>query len=133
MDGLVTHIDPDVVFSFDHVSVSVTDLDRSVDFYVNTLGVDQIPRPDFGFPGAWLSIAGQQLHLTTGGTTRGPEAPLRANDPHFAIRFSGDLDEFLARLAEKGVRVYELPNSPAAERQTFVLDPDGNVIEFIVY
>ncbi len=126
-------LDPDASFRFDHVSISVSDIDASVKFYCDLLGLEQIPRPDFGFPGAWLSISGNPVHLTTGGTMRGHDAPLRANDPHFAIRFMGDLDAYLDGLRAHGVPVYELPNSPAADRQTFILDPDGNVIEFIVY
>jgi catechol 2,3-dioxygenase-like lactoylglutathione lyase family enzyme len=119
--------------NFDHVSVSVSDLDRAVMFYQDQLGFETLPRPDFGFPGAWLQASGVPVHLTTGGTTRGPDAPLRPQDPHFAIAVTGDLDSFLDELRQQGVRVYELPNSPAAERQTFVMDPDGNVIELCVY
>ena len=119
--------------AFDHVSVSVSDVDTSVRFYCDLLGFAELPRPDFGFPGAWLAVSGVPVHLTTGGTTRGPSAPLRANDPHFAISVRGDLDAFLDDLRGRGVAVYELVDSPAAERQTFVMDPDGNVIEFCVY
>jgi hypothetical protein len=45
---------------------------------------------------------------------------------------TGDLDRFLDRLRQAGVEVFELMNSPAALRQTFVKDPWGNVIEFCV-
>ncbi|WP_067441580.1 VOC family protein [Nocardioides jensenii] len=120
-------------FRFDHVSLSVADLDVSVAFYRDALGFEELPRPGFDFPGAWFSVAGVPVHLTTGGTTRGADAPLRPNDPHFAIAVVGDLDAFLADLADRGVPVHELQDSPAAERQTFVKDPDGNVIEFCVY
>jgi glyoxylase I family protein len=119
--------------TFDHVSVSVSDIEASLRFYRDVLGFAELPRPDFGFPGAWLQVSGTPVHLTTGGTLRGDDAPLRANDPHFAISVRGDLDEFLDTLRGRGVRVYELQDSPAAERQTFVMDPDGNVIEFCVY
>lgn len=122
-----------VHMTFDHVSLSVTDLDRAVVFYRDTLGFEELSRPDFGFPGAWFHISGTPVHLTTGGTTRGADAPLRPNDPHFAISIDGDLDAFLAELSRLGVPIYELQDSPAAERQTFVKDPDGNVIELCVY
>lgn len=116
----------------DHASVSVGDIDAGVAFYGGLLGFEQIDRPDFGFPGAWFSVGGLAVHLTTGGHMRGPDAPLRPNDPHFAVAVHGDLDRFLDRLRSEGVAVHELENSPAAERQTFVKDPWGNVIEFCV-
>ena len=123
----------DVTLTFDHVSISVADIDVSTEFYCGLLGFGQDKRPDFGFPGAWLRVGGMPVHLTTGGTTRGPNAPLRPNDPHFAVTVDGDLDGFLDHLRDHGVQVFELQDSPAAERQTFALDPDGNVIELCVY
>ena len=37
-----------------HVSVNVADIDEATRFYTDVLGLEQLPRPDFGFPGAWL-------------------------------------------------------------------------------
>lgn len=117
---------------FDHVSVSVRDIDEGVRFYGDVLGLERIQRPDFGFPGAWFRTGGVPLHLTTGGTVRGVDAPLRPNDPHFALSVDGDLDGLLEHLRRNGAPLYELENSPAAQRQTFVMDPSGNVIELCV-
>ncbi len=119
-------------FAFDHVSISVGDLAEARQFYAEQLGFTEIERPDFGFPGAWFRIGAQPVHLTTGGDQRGADAALRPNDPHFAVAVDGDLDAFLDELRADGVEVYELENSPAALRQTFVKDPWGNVIEFCV-
>ena len=46
-----------------HVSINVKDVQESVQFYVDLLGMEQIARPDMGFPGAWLKSAGQEVHL----------------------------------------------------------------------
>jgi catechol 2,3-dioxygenase-like lactoylglutathione lyase family enzyme len=119
-------------FQMDHASISVGDVDAGVAFYRDLVGFRPIDRPDFGFPGAWFEVGGLALHLTTGGDTRGADAPLRPNDPHFAVAVDGDLDAFLDHLRSHGVEVFELENSPAALRQTFVKDPWGNVIEFCV-
>jgi len=119
--------------AFDHVSISVSDVPRSVQFYRDVLGLSELERPAFAFPGAWLQAETVPIHLTTGGTMRGPEAPLRPNDPHFAIAMTGDLDAFLDVLRRQRIRLYELENSPAATRQVFVMDPDGNVVELCAY
>ncbi len=116
----------------DHASVSVGDIDAAISFYGDLVGFTQVDRPDFGFPGAWFDVGGLALHLTTGGDMRGTGAALRPNDPHVAVSVDGDLDAFLDRLRDAGVEVFELANSPAALRQTFVKDPWGNVIEFCV-
>jgi len=119
-------------FAIDHVSVSVGDVDAARTFYSETLGFAEIERPPFNFPGVWYRVGSIPLHLTTDGDTRGADAPLRPNDPHFAVAVDGDLDGFLDELRSLGVEVIELENSPAALRQTFVKDPWGNVIEFCV-
>lgn len=121
-----------LTFEMDHASISVGDIDQAVAFYDGLLGFERIERPDFGFPGAWFRVGKLAVHLTTGGDMRGADAPLRPNDPHFAVAVTGDLDGFLDRLRDAGVTVFELANSPAALRQTFVKDPWGNVIEFCV-
>ena len=36
-----------------HVSVTVSDLGKARRFYGEFLGLVEIPRPDFGFPGVW--------------------------------------------------------------------------------
>lgn len=119
-------------FAIDHVSVSVGDIDQARTFYSETLGFSEIERPAFEFPGVWYRVGATPLHLTTGGDVRGAGAALRPNDPHFAVAVDGDLDQFLNRLRSEGVEVFELVNSPAALRQTFVKDPWGNVIEFCI-
>ncbi|MCG6936460.1 MAG: VOC family protein, partial [Proteobacteria bacterium] len=47
-----------------HVSLIVADLDRALDFYnaVLELPIDS-DRPELGYPGAWLNIGVQQIHL----------------------------------------------------------------------
>lgn len=50
---------------FSHVSVTVTDLDKAKAFYGDVLGLKEIPRPDFRFPGVWYSL-GRALAIDTG-------------------------------------------------------------------
>lgn len=118
---------------FDHGSVSVGDIEDAVRFYRDLLGLKQVPRPDFGFAGAWFMAGGVPVHLTTGGFTQGPGRPLRPNDSHLAFRVASGLDDLIDELRSRAVPVFELENSPAAERQIFLHDPWGNVIELCRY
>ena len=39
-----------------HVAIKTADLDKTVRFYKQVLGCREAPRPDLGFPGAWLAV-----------------------------------------------------------------------------
>lgn len=104
-----------------HVSINVDDLDACLDFYVGTLGLEVLPRPDFGFPGAWLRSGGQEVHLIQVEDHAAPKGQ------HFAFRVS-DLDGIRVALEAAGVEVsqpFELPGG----RQSFLHDPAGNMLE----
>ncbi len=104
-----------------HVSVNVTDADESIAFYTDVLGgTVRTDRPDFGFGGAWIDLGSTQVHLI--------EATVPPNlGQHFAILVS-DLDDAVAELRSKGLDVRD-PSDVGPNRQTFVDDPSGNVIE----
>ena len=67
-----------------HVSVIVDDLEESLRFYVDELGLTPVPTPDFGFPVIWLQAGEQQVHLFD----RPGDAPSHA---HFAL----EIDDFM--------------------------------------
>jgi glyoxylase I family protein len=117
-----------------HVSLTVTDLERAKAFYRDVLGLEEIPRPDFGFPGAWYALGGGlSLHLSVK-----DEMPLRpvdrgrfdTRDPHFALAVE-DADDAYARLRAGNLAFYDFAETPTGLRQRFVRDPDGNMIEII--
>jgi catechol 2,3-dioxygenase-like lactoylglutathione lyase family enzyme len=54
---------PIAVTGFSHVAISVTDLAAARAFYCGILGFEELPRPDFGFPGMWLGVGELQLHF----------------------------------------------------------------------
>lgn len=104
-----------------HVSLTVDDVDASLRFYVDELGlVAREDRPDFGFPGAWLDAGGQQLHLIQG-------EPPPDKGQHFAI-LVGDLDATIAELRANGVDVSDA-FPVGTGRQAFLKDPAGNQVE----
>lgn len=116
-----------------HVSLTVTNLEQAKHFYSNILGLKEIQRPNFDFPGAWYEIKGQQLHLIvlpTSQTIR-QDKRLSSREGHFALRVK-DYDATLNWLKRHEVELLEKPNSMSGFAQIFCADPDGNLIELNV-
>ena len=124
-----------------HVSIPVSQLDRSKQFYREILGLREIPRPNFPFQGAWFQVAGrQELHLILQHT----DVTYRANkgidpgDLHFAVRVKS-YRATLEFLRSKGYRedadaadlmlVRALPQPITGYPQIYILDPDRHLIE----
>jgi catechol 2,3-dioxygenase-like lactoylglutathione lyase family enzyme len=105
-----------------HVSLNVRDVEEARRFYVEVLGLEEIPRPAFPFPGAWLRSGGQEIHLIRQEGQRAPEGQ------HFAFHVD-DVDGAAAALAARGVAVGGPMDVPGAGRQAFLRDPSGNLIE----
>ena len=117
-----------LAIAVDHVSFMADDLDESMKFYVDLLGCEPVPRPDFGFRGAWLQLGAAQVHLlerNRPGPHDGKGPSGFANHVAFSV---GDYDATLTQLRAVGLEVREGGNGI---RQMFVHDPAGNVIELI--
>ena len=52
------------VTSFDHVTIICADLEATRRFYVDVLGMTEVSRPAFGFPGLWFQLGNVQIHAT---------------------------------------------------------------------
>jgi catechol 2,3-dioxygenase-like lactoylglutathione lyase family enzyme len=115
--------------SLHHVTLPVRDLERSKEFYGGLLGLQEIERPPFGFPGAWFSLGNGQLHLVAdgGGTYRG-DPRVDARDSHFAIRVES-FDGAVELLRSAGLEMKVDRESVTGFPQAYVADPDGHVIE----
>jgi catechol 2,3-dioxygenase-like lactoylglutathione lyase family enzyme len=126
--------------SIHHVSLTVTDLERSRAFYRDVLGLQEITRPPFNFPGAWFQLGDhQQLHLIvhTNPTFR-TNKPLDTRDLHFAVRvedYWGAVEFLRSRGYREDVSQDDLlrlmvnPRATAGFPQMYILDPDRHVIE----
>ena len=88
-------------FVLHHVSIITANLERSLKFYCDVLGLVRIDRPPFDIGGAWLACGPSQLHLVDypAGTYRGKNT-IDNNDIHFALRVS-NFDETLRLLNER--------------------------------
>lgn len=113
-----------------HVSFLVVDTERSLAFYSGLLGIERDnSRPDLGFPGAWLRVGDQQIHLLELPNPDPAEgrAEHGGRDRHVAFHVD-DVAALCQRLDRSGV-VYTL--SKSGRKALFCRDPDGNTLEFI--
>ncbi|MFZ1575525.1 MAG: VOC family protein [Chromatiaceae bacterium] len=118
------------IIGIHHASLFVADTARALAFYRDLLGLAVIAeRPDLGFPGAWLRVGAQQIHLlelpnpdpVTGRPDHG------GRDRHLALVVR-DLDALAERLEQAGIPYSRSRSGRAA---LFCRDPDANALEFI--
>jgi glyoxylase I family protein len=108
----------------DHVSVIITEVERSRRFYAGILGLREIPKPrTFDFVVLWFDLGGQQLHLLlkNQADTISPR--------HFALRVA-DAQAARKYFHAHGLSTQETTLIPGADR-FFIADPDGNRLEII--
>jgi catechol 2,3-dioxygenase-like lactoylglutathione lyase family enzyme len=131
------------VFTFDHVGLSVADLDLESDFYARALGLtameERVDIPEAQVRTAILrGESGLKLELIE----RGGSIPQEFSDPfhgantqgyfHWAL-YVDDLDTAFADILDAGATEVSLP-APAARagaRFAYVKDPEGNLLELI--
>ena len=95
-------------------------------FYVDELGLEPLPTPDFGFPVVWLRAGERQVHLFDA-----PGVP--PSHAHFGLEIA-DFMHVYRRMKELGAldhvtfgnSMYELPDGGI---QMYVRDPAGNLVE----
>lgn len=127
------------VTEINHYFVRANNLEETKDFYVNTLGFEVMPRPNFPFPGYWLGAGGKiQVHMGPHGIPN-YEMYYLGTKPESRTDQSGVVDhiaflatepkQFTDRFKETGVpfRPRHFPESQLF--QLFVNDPNGLVIE----
>jgi catechol 2,3-dioxygenase-like lactoylglutathione lyase family enzyme len=109
-----------------HVSVNARDLRESTEFYVELLGAEPIPTPNFGLPVQWLALGRTQLHLFERDSRPGTHH-------HFGITVE-DLEPVYRAAERRGAfdrnsfsnHLVELPGDVV---QLYLRDPAGNLIE----
>ena len=123
------------VKSLDHVTLVVKDLEQSRRFYVDILGMTEVPRPAFSFAGSWFQAGATQIHLILEYSGSGPAGNLippekRTARTHHAAFLVDDAESVVAFLKDNQVPLLGPPKPrPDGFIQVFVTDPDGHVIE----
>jgi len=114
-----------------HTSFPIRNLEKSVAFYEGVLGLEEIPRPNFGFRGKWYKAGTCEVHLIEvpeGASYAAPPTSLSPIDRHAAFRVR-DYAATVAHLRAYGLDVLE---TSVEMGQMWVQDPDGHILEFIV-
>ena len=118
-----------------HVLVRTNDLEQTLIFYKQVLGLREAPRPAMGNPGAWLAcsspIGEQIIHIWSGGPGMGPTgvAPYGTGTiDHVSFTAIGH-EAYRRRFAAYGLpwREFIIPQTPLW--QLFVYDPSGVQVE----
>lgn len=112
----------------DHISLYVGEgWQRTVDFYVDTLGWQHVARPaTISRPGAWLVAPDQTaplLHIQ-GGNRPEPGAP---SSPEHICLGVDDVAVLEARLRDRGIECVR--SGSLARAQLWVREPNGRYVE----
>jgi catechol 2,3-dioxygenase-like lactoylglutathione lyase family enzyme len=126
----------------DHYTIRARDVQETLAFYREVVGLATGPRPPFENPGFWL-YAGETpvIHLFSRehryayvgrvADEADPERSLAGSGAidHVAFRAEGGFEEAREHLRALGVSFRELAIPGAAFRQLFLVDPNGLTVE----
>ncbi|PKP44420.1 MAG: glyoxalase [Bacteroidetes bacterium HGW-Bacteroidetes-13] len=120
--------------TFNHVALAVKEVNRSADFYKNTLNLKEITNRTEKTGRRWLSLGGdKELHLIAATSIR--NEPNANNEVHFAMTVSG-FDNFIKSLEAKKIKYFnwegeshKIKIRADGVKQIYFQDPDGYWIE----
>jgi catechol 2,3-dioxygenase-like lactoylglutathione lyase family enzyme len=118
-----------------HVAIRTADLDASVRFYTEVLGMIVADRPPIGFPGAWIKSpqpgVDASIHLYAGDAAKEADGAVRTGSgavDHLSVVCQG-YSQFKARFEAFDLPYREnlVPATPLW--QLFIYDPNGVQLE----
>jgi catechol 2,3-dioxygenase-like lactoylglutathione lyase family enzyme len=113
----------------DHYNLRTRKFADTVRFYEDILGLENGPRPNFSFPGAWMYSEGRPVvHLVDISPTDEPQKPDSGVVHHVAF-ISRGFNAMKERLSSKQV-AFDARAVPGNDLwQIFITDPNGVMIE----
>ncbi len=121
---------------FLHTSIFVNDMNESIDFYTDKLGLELLDGP-FHYPGncdmAFVGTGGNAYVELVYDLEEHPPYEIGNRYEHLAIEADGDLREYVDGLKRKGVKILkDVYKSPGGTRAiAFVEDPNGIPVEVL--
>lgn len=118
-----------------HVAVKTANLEATRAFYTHVIGLAEVERPDFGYPGAWLATrtAAPQaiVHVYAGGPALGEGGVVPQGTgaiDHLSLACSG-FHAFRERFRRHALPWREFLVPGTSLWQLFVYDPSGMQLE----
>ncbi len=106
-----------------HVTYNVEDKERATKFWIEVLGVKQIPKQVDAEHIIWLQLpSGAMVHIVE--TPDGPSTP-----SHHGAFEVDDIEAAAAQVHKKGIETTGITTRNDGQRVFFLNDPEGNRIE----
>jgi catechol 2,3-dioxygenase-like lactoylglutathione lyase family enzyme len=128
------------VAGFDHVAITVADVDASIRWYERVLGAEPILEDRWKagqMPVALLQLGASRMSLHPAAAPAAPHAHVPTpGSADLCLRWNGPIADALARLDANDVAVVEGPvPRPASDgtrgESVYFRDPDGNLLELL--
>ena len=124
-----------VIHGLFHIAIKTADLATTRRFYIDVIGLREVARPDFGYPGAWLACpqpGGDAIvHVYAGGPAMGDSGQFTlgtAAIDHLSLSCSG-FHAYRQRFANHSLAWREFLVPGTSLWQLFVYDPSGLQLE----
>jgi len=120
------------ILDIHHVAIKTLDLEATNRFYIDLLGLTEVARPPFQFPGSWLAMGNTMLHIFAGEAafdSKGAYHRGGAAVDHISIQ-AQDFNSFKSAFQQRDLDFREMDHRPMTSLwQLFVHDPNGVLIE----